>query len=59
MVSGDEAYRLGILNKVVAKEALLDEAKALAKKLASKPKVALRLIKTAVDNGMNTDLQRR
>jgi enoyl-CoA hydratase len=57
MVSGDEAYRLGILNKVVAKEALLDEAKALAKKLASKPKVALRLIKTAVDNGINTDLQ--
>jgi enoyl-CoA hydratase len=56
-VSGDEAYRIGIVNKVVAKEALLDEAKMLAKKLASKPRVALRLLKTAVDNGMNTDLQ--
>jgi len=56
-VSGDEAYRIGIVNRVAAKEALLDEAKALAKKLASKPRIALRLIKTAVDTGMNTDLQ--
>lgn len=55
-VSGEEAYRLGIVNKVVGKETLLDEARALAKKLASKPRVAMRLIKTAVDSGMNTDL---
>ena len=56
IVSGDEAYRLGVVSKVVEKAALLDEAKAYAKKLASKPKVALRLLKTAVDNGMNLDL---
>ena len=55
-VSGDEAYRLGIVNKVVAKEALQDEAKALAKKLASKPRIAARLIKKAVDTGMDADL---
>lgn len=56
MVSGDDAYRLGVVTKVVEKGALLDEAKAYAKKLASKPKVALRLLKTAVENGMNVDL---
>ncbi len=30
IVSGDEAYRIGVLNKIVEKAALLDEAKALA-----------------------------
>ncbi len=55
-VSGEEAYRIGLVNKVVSKDALLDEAKAWAKKLAKKPKVALGLIKSAIDNGMNMDL---
>ena len=55
-VSGDEAYRIGLVNKVVAKDALLDEAKAWAKKLASKPRVAVGLIKNAIDTGLNMDL---
>lgn len=55
-VSGDEAARLGIVNKAVAKEAVLDEAKAWAKKLASKPRVAVALIKNAIDTGANMDL---
>ena len=55
-VSGDEAFRIGLVNKVVPRETLLDEAKALAKKLAAKPRVALRLLKTAIDTGMNADL---
>jgi enoyl-CoA hydratase len=55
-VSGEEAYRIGLVNKVVAKEALLEEAKAWAKKLASKPRVAMGLLKHAVDCGMNMDL---
>ncbi|MCX5807009.1 MAG: enoyl-CoA hydratase-related protein [Proteobacteria bacterium] len=56
-VSGDEAYRIGLVNKVVPKDKLLDEAKAMAKKLAAKPKVALSLLKNAIDNGINMDLQ--
>jgi enoyl-CoA hydratase len=56
IVSGDEAYRIGLVNKVVAKEALLDEAKAWARKLASKPRVALAVLKSAIDNGINMDL---
>jgi len=56
-VSGDEAYRIGLVNKAVPKEAVLDEAKTWAKKLAAKPKVALSLLKNAIDNGINMDLQ--
>jgi enoyl-CoA hydratase len=56
-VSGEEAYRIGLVNKVVAKEALLEEAKAWAKKLASKPRVAMSLLKNAIDKGMNMDIQ--
>lgn len=56
-VSGEEAARIGLVNKVVTREALLEEAKTWAKKLASKPRVALSLLKNTIDNGMNMDLQ--
>lgn len=55
-LSGDEAYRIGLVNKVVLKEALLDEAKAWAKKLAAKPRVAMSLLKRTIDHGMDMDL---
>jgi len=55
-VSGEEAYRIGLVNKVVPKDKLLEEAKAWAKKLASKPRVAMDLLKKAIDNGMDMDL---
>ncbi len=56
-VNGDEAYRIGLVNKVVPKEALMAEAMAWAKKLASKPKVAMSLLKNAMDTGISMDLQ--
>jgi enoyl-CoA hydratase len=55
-VTADEALRIGLVNKVVPREKLMDEAMALANKLAAKPKVALALIKQCVDNGVNMDL---
>ena len=55
-VSGEEAYRIGLVNKIVPQEALLDEAKAWAKKLAAKPRVAMSLLKHAIDHGMDMDL---
>lgn len=55
-VTGEEAARIGLVNKAVAKEAVIDEAKAWAKKLGKKPKVAVGLIKTAIDEGSNMDL---
>ncbi len=56
-VNGEEAARIGLVNKVVAKEVLLEEAKVWARKLASKPRVALSFLKNTIDNGMNMDLQ--
>ncbi|HBE44089.1 MAG TPA: enoyl-CoA hydratase, partial [Deltaproteobacteria bacterium] len=55
-INAQEAYRIGLVNKVVPKNTLMEEAKVLGKKLASKPKVALALIKKCVDNGLNMDL---
>ena len=55
-VSGEEAYRIGLVNKIAPKESLLDEAKAWAQKLAAKPRVAMSLLKHAMDHGMDMDL---
>ena len=55
-VNAQEAYRVGLVNKVVPRDKLMDEAMAMAKKLAAKPKAALALIKRCVDNGLNMDL---
>lgn len=56
-VNAQEAYRIGLANKVVPKDKLMDEAKAMAKKLASKPRVALGLIKRCVDSGVDMDIE--
>ena len=56
-VDGEEACRIGLVNKVVAKDALLEEAKIWARRLALKPKVALGLLKKTINNGINMDLQ--
>ena len=55
-ISGEEACRIGLVNKNVSREILLDEAKVWAKRLASKPAVALSLLKQAINNGANIDL---
>lgn len=55
MVSAAEAVPLGLANQVVPQDELIDTAKQLAAKIASKPQVAVRLIKEAVNNGMEMD----
>jgi enoyl-CoA hydratase len=55
-VNGDEAYRIGLVNKVVPKEKLMEEAMAVAKRLAEKPKVAVSLIKTSINTGADMGL---
>jgi enoyl-CoA hydratase len=51
-----EAQRLGLVNKVVPVELLLEEAKGLARKIASKPPLAVKMIKEAVQKALNTAL---
>jgi enoyl-CoA hydratase len=48
-LSADEALRAGLVARVVAREAWLDEAKRVAREIASKGPVATRLAKEAVD----------
>ncbi len=58
MVDAQEAYRIGLANKVVAAEELLDKARKMATKIASKGPLAVRFAKESVDNGLEMDLDR-
>jgi enoyl-CoA hydratase len=55
-ITAEQALNIGILNKVVEKERLPEEAFSLAKKLASKPKIAYSLIKRSIDTGVEMDI---
>ena len=57
MISADEAMRWGLVNKVVPLEYYLEEAKSLAKDIASKPPVAVRLAKEAVLKSFDTTIE--
>ncbi len=57
MIDAAEAYRIGLVNKVVAPEELMDAAKALARKIMSRSPVAVAMCKAAVNEGIDADLQ--
>ena len=56
-IDAQEAFRIGLVNKVVADSRLMETTLEMAEQLATRPPVALRLIKSAVDRGMSLDLQ--
>jgi enoyl-CoA hydratase len=58
MVDAAEAYRIGLVNKVINSEELLPAARKLALKIAEKGQVAVRLAKEALGNGLEMDLDR-
>jgi enoyl-CoA hydratase len=53
MIDAAEAHRIGLVNRIVPAASLLDEAKALAVKLAAKAPVASRYILDAVAAGLD------
>jgi enoyl-CoA hydratase len=55
-VKAEEALAIGLANEVVEPDALMTRALELASTIASGATVATRLIKQAVDQGMETDL---
>ncbi len=55
-LSADEALRAGLVARVVAKEAWLEEAKRVARDIATKGPVANRLAKEAVDRAFEGPL---
>lgn len=56
MIDAQEAYRIGLANRVVPAARLLAEARALADKLLAKPPLTLRLLKEAMNEGYDLDL---
>ena len=55
-LSASDAERFGLVNKIVPVELLLEEAKSIAKKIATKSPVSIRLAKEAVLKSFNTPL---
>ena len=56
-VDAAEAYRIGLVNKVVAKEELMPTAKAMAAKIISKGSYAIAVAKAAINNGYDMDIK--
>ncbi|MEK7847893.1 MAG: enoyl-CoA hydratase-related protein [Chloroflexota bacterium] len=54
-VEGAEAYRIGLLNRLVPHEKLEEEGRAFARRLAQNPPVALRLNKLLLYKGLDSD----
>jgi enoyl-CoA hydratase len=55
-LSADEAFRAGLVSRVVAREAWLAEAKRVAAEIAAKSPVSVRLAKEAVDQAFEAPL---
>jgi len=56
IIKVEEAYRIGLVNKIVALESLMDEAKAMANKIATNAPMAVKYCKDAIDRGMQVDI---
>ena len=55
-IKADEAYRIGLVNKLYAPEELMDGAKDMAKRIMKNAPYAVQLCKEAVNVGMEVDL---
>ena len=55
-VDAEEAFRLGLLNRLVAQESLMDEVRAFAEELAAGPPQTLAAIKRGVYQGLDSTL---
>lgn len=57
MIDAETAFRYGLVNKVLPLADLMTEAKALAQKFAAKPPIAIQQAKTAINAGIDMDLE--
>lgn len=55
-LAANEAHALGLVSRVVPVEVYLDEAKRLAREIATQPPVAIRMAKAAVNQAFETSL---
>ena len=56
-IDAREALRIGLVNKVVAAESLMDEALAMAGKIGEKSPLALKLSRIAIDQGLHSSFE--
>jgi len=56
-ISAEEAYRVGLVNRVVPPESLMEEAKKLATEVASKPPISIRSAKEAILKAQDATLE--
>ncbi|MDR1623309.1 MAG: enoyl-CoA hydratase/isomerase family protein [Synergistaceae bacterium] len=56
MIDAQEAYRIGLANKVVPLAELLDKCKEIAKKIMAQSSYAVSLAKAAINAGLDVDL---
>ncbi len=56
-IDAQEAWRIGLVNKVVPRDRLLPEAEEWARKLAAKAPVAMRFARETVNKGMDMTLE--
>jgi enoyl-CoA hydratase/carnithine racemase len=54
-ISADEALRIGLVNKVVPMDSLMDDARALAARLAAGPAFGLAMTKTLLNQELDVD----
>ena len=56
-IKADEAYRIGLVEKVVKPDELISTSEEIANKIASKAQLAIGLAKTAINDGFNLDMK--
>lgn len=56
VITADEALKIGLVNRVVTPESLMDEAVALAQHIASRGQIAVSLAKESINRGVECDL---
>lgn len=57
MIDAQRAYEIGLANKVVKHEELLEEAEKMARKIMSKGMYGVSLAKSSINDGMNMDTE--
>ena len=57
MINAEEAYRIGLVNKVVPVDKLMEEALAMAKSISEKGQIAVRFAKTSINRGIDVDME--
>jgi enoyl-CoA hydratase len=57
IIDAKAALEIGLVDKVVPQDSLIEEAKKMANAIAAKPRVALALAKYAINRGLDADLQ--